>query len=62
MGKEPPLKCSQRGQDAREEVPMRTPKRLYAQERIIYQPEGLSQGAQLEVYTLHSTLDAIQQR
>jgi hypothetical protein len=23
---------------------------------------GLSQGAQLEVYTLHSTLDAIQQR
>jgi hypothetical protein len=42
MGKEPPLKCSQRGQDAREEVPMRTPKRLYAQERIIYHPELLT--------------------
>src|SRR3989475_13203817 len=39
MGKESPLKLSQRGQDAREEVPMRTPKRLYAEERIIYQPE-----------------------
>jgi hypothetical protein len=42
MGKEPPLQCSQRGQDAREEVPMRTPKRLYAQERIIYHPELLT--------------------
>src|SRR2546430_17146858 len=42
MGKESPLKLSQRGQDAREEVPMRTPKRLYAQERIIYQPELLT--------------------
>jgi len=42
MGKEPPLKFSQRGQDAREEVPMRTPKRLYAHERIIYQPALLT--------------------
>src|SRR5262245_22293910 len=42
MGKESPLKLSQRGQDAREEVPMRTPKRLYAEERIIYQPELLT--------------------
>src|SRR4029434_6608571 len=42
MGKESPLKLSQRGQDAREEVPMRTPKRLYAHERIIYQPELLT--------------------
>ena len=39
MGKESPLKLGRRGQDAREEVPMRTPKQLYAQERIIYQPE-----------------------
>src|SRR3989475_6156003 len=42
MGKESPLKLSQRGQDAREEVPMRTPKRLYAEERIIYPPERLT--------------------
>jgi hypothetical protein len=42
MGKEFPLKLSQRGLDAREEVPMRTPKRLYAAERIIYQPELLT--------------------
>ena len=42
MGKEPPLQFSQRGQDARAEVPMRTPKRLYVQERIIYQPELLT--------------------
>src|SRR3989475_4539705 len=42
MGKESPLKLSQRGQDAREEVPMRTPKRLYAEERIIYHPELLT--------------------
>src|SRR5262249_17481453 len=42
MGKEFPLKLSQRGRDAREEVPMRTPKRLYAAERIIYQPELLT--------------------
>src|SRR6266581_2316698 len=42
MGKESLLKHSQRGQDARQEVPMRTPKQLYAQERIIYQPELLT--------------------
>src|SRR6516165_8842107 len=42
MSKEFPLKLSQRGLDAREEVPMRTPKRLYAAERIIYQPELLT--------------------
>src|SRR5438132_1207002 len=42
MGQEFPLKLGQRGQDAREEVPMRTPKRLYAHERIIYQPELLT--------------------
>ncbi len=39
MGKESPLKLSERGQDAREEVPVRTPKQLYAHERMIYQPE-----------------------
>src|SRR2546428_693301 len=42
MGKESPLTLSQRGQDAREEVPMRTPKRLYAEERIIYKPDLLT--------------------
>lgn len=42
MGKESLLKHSQRGQDARQEVPMRTPKQLYAQERIISQPELLT--------------------
>jgi len=42
MGKESPLTLSQRGPDAREEVPMRTPKRLYAEERSIYQPELLT--------------------
>src|SRR5262249_20885814 len=42
MGKEPSLKLSQRGRDARAEVPMRTPKRLYAAERIIYPPELLT--------------------
>src|SRR4026207_1217140 len=42
MGKESLLKLSQRGPDAREEVPMRTPKRLYAEERIIYRPELLT--------------------
>jgi hypothetical protein len=42
MGKESPLTLSQRGPDAREEVPMRTPKRLYAEERIIYHPELLT--------------------
>jgi hypothetical protein len=42
MGKEPSLKSDQRGQDAGQEVPMRTPKRLYAEERIIYHPELLT--------------------
>src|SRR4029450_12482300 len=42
MGKESPLTLSQRGPDARDEVPMRTPKRLYAEARIIYQPELLT--------------------
>jgi hypothetical protein len=42
MGKESPLKLSQREQDARKEAPMRTPKRLYAHERLIYQPELLT--------------------
>ena len=42
MGKESPLKLRQRGSDAGEEVPMRTPKRLYAEERIIYHPELLT--------------------
>ncbi len=35
MGQESPIKLGQRGQDARQEVPMRTPKPLYAQKRII---------------------------
>src|SRR3984893_10522780 len=42
MSKESPIKLSQRGQDACEEAPMRTPKRLYAQQRTIYQPELLT--------------------
>src|SRR5437879_6623601 len=42
MGKISPLKLGQRGPDARQEAPMRTPKRLYAQERLIYQPELLT--------------------
>src|SRR5215813_5096361 len=42
MGKTSPLKLGQRGPDARPEVPMRTPKRLYAHERVIYQPELLT--------------------
>src|SRR5438132_6698087 len=42
MCKECLLKHSQRGQGARQEVPMRAPKQLYAQERIIYQPELLT--------------------
>jgi mutator family transposase len=42
MGKEFPLKRGQCGQDASLEVPMRTPKQLYAEERIIYQPELLT--------------------
>jgi hypothetical protein len=42
MGKTFPLKLGQRGQDAGQEVPMRTPKQLYAEERIIYRPELLT--------------------
>ena len=42
MGKGFLLKLSQRGPDAREEVPMTTPKRLYAQERIIYHSQLLT--------------------
>jgi hypothetical protein len=42
MGQESHIQLSQRGQDARQEVPMRTPKQLYAQERIIYQPDLLT--------------------
>jgi Transposase, Mutator family len=42
MGQELPIQRGQRGQDARQEVPMSTPKQLYAQERMIYQPELLT--------------------
>ena len=42
MGKEAVLKLGQRGQDAYQEVLMRTPKKLYAHERMIYQPELLT--------------------
>jgi len=42
MGKESPLKLSQRGSDARAEVPRRTPKRLYAAERIMDHPALLT--------------------
>ena len=42
MGKESSLPQGERGLDAREEVPMRTPKRLYAEARIIYHPELLT--------------------
>src|SRR4029453_14762144 len=42
MGQESSLKTYQRGQDVGQEVPMRTPKRLDAEERIIYQPELLT--------------------
>ena len=41
MGQESPIKLGQRGPDAREEVPMQTPKRFYAQPRLIDQPELL---------------------
>jgi hypothetical protein len=37
MDKESVLKLGQRGPDARQEMPMRTPKQLYAPERMIYQ-------------------------
>src|SRR5262245_65989436 len=42
MGKESSLTSDQRGPDVGQEVPMRTPKRLYAEERIIYHPELLT--------------------
>src|SRR5213592_2038765 len=42
MGTISSLKRGQRRADARQEAPMRTPKRLYAQERMIYQPELLT--------------------
>src|SRR5215510_1704687 len=42
MGKALSLKPCQCGQDTDQELPMRTPKRLYAQERIIYHPELLT--------------------
>src|SRR5256712_1043957 len=42
MGKISPVKLGQRGPDARQEAPMRTLKRLYAQERLIDQPELLT--------------------
>src|SRR4029450_3516545 len=42
MGQESPIQLGQRRQDARQEVPMRTPKPLYAHERMIYRPELLT--------------------
>src|SRR5262245_53690439 len=42
MGQESPIQLGQRRQDARQEVPMRTPKPLYAHERMIYRPEILT--------------------
>src|SRR5438552_6251898 len=42
MGKESTLTLGQRGQDARQEVPMRPPKQLYAHERLMYHPELLT--------------------
>src|SRR5215831_3317647 len=42
MGQESSLTPDQRGPDVGQEVPMRTPKRLYAEERIIYHPELLT--------------------
>src|SRR6266851_7916235 len=39
MGKKSRLKRGPRQQHASQEDPMRTPKRLYAQQRLIYQPE-----------------------
>jgi hypothetical protein len=42
MGKASTLKLGQRGQDAHQEVPMRTPKQLYAEERLIYPPDLLT--------------------
>jgi hypothetical protein len=42
MGNESFLKPYQRGQDVGQEMPMRTPKRSYAEEHIIYHPELLA--------------------
>src|ERR671931_1467069 len=42
MGEKSPCNLCERGPDARQEVPMRTPKRLYPEERLIYQPELLT--------------------
>ena len=42
MGKKEPLKLGSRQSGASLEEPMRTPKRLYAQQRLIYQPEWLT--------------------
>src|SRR5262245_24686426 len=42
MGQESSLTPAQHGPDVGQEVPMRTPKRLYAEERIIYHPELLT--------------------
>src|SRR6516165_6221619 len=42
MGQDSPIQLGQRRQDARQEVPMRTPKPLYAHERMIYHPELLT--------------------
>src|SRR5215468_5478564 len=42
MGEKSPCNLCERGPDARQEVPMRTPKRLYPEERIIYHPELLT--------------------
>jgi hypothetical protein len=42
MGQESPIQLDQRRQDARQEVPMRTPKPLYAHERMMYHPELLT--------------------
>src|SRR5215471_13164231 len=42
MGQESSLTPDQRGPDVGQEVPMRTPKRLYAEERIIFHPDLLT--------------------
>src|SRR2546430_16904342 len=42
MGEKSPCNLCERGQDAGQEVPRRTPKRLYPEERIIYHPELLT--------------------
>ena len=42
MGKASVLTLGQRGPDARQEVPMRIPKPLYAHERVMDHPELLT--------------------